>query len=158
MKLTIPSRDVIKVNDDDFNNDEIVNTNDKVHLIKFEFEEPTKEKVDWVLRSYPSTNRFIIEDDIRFYNDLLKVTAKKYYIENKENVGIITYFRKNNKVMLNFLNLLKEEREFFLEYLLFDILKNVEIIVLDETNIRNYYQTLKKWSGNVIVYDPDYEI
>lgn len=158
MKLTQPGQDIITITEEDFDNNNVVNTNDKIHLIKFEFEEPTKQKVDWVLQSYPSTNRFIIDSDIKTYNDILKVTAKKYYVENKENVGLISFLRKNNKVLLNFLNLLKEERQFFLDYLLFDILKNVEIIVLDEDNIRNYYQTLKKWSGNVIVYNPDYEI
>ena len=158
MKLTQPGQDIISVTEEDFENNEVVNTGDKVHLVKFGFENPTKEKVQWVLNSYSSTNRFIVEDDIKFYNDMLKVTAKKYYIENKPNVGLITFFRKNNKVLLNFLNLLEEERDFILDYLLFDILKNVEIIVLDEENIKKYYQSLKKWSGNIIVYNSDYDI
>ncbi len=158
MKLTQPGKDVIKVGDEEFEKNKVIDTGDKVHLVKFDFTAPTKEKVDWVLHNYPDTKRFIVEDDIKTYNDILKVTPKKYYVENKPNTGLLTFFRKNNKVLLNFINLLKEERDFILDYLLFDILKNVEIIILDETSVRNYYEQLKKWSGNVIVYNPDYEI
>lgn len=158
MKLTRPGKDVVKITEEDYFNNEILNTDDKVHLIKFGFQEPTEDKVKWVLQNYQSTNRFIIDKDIKYYNDILKTTAKKYYIENSPNTGLISFMRKNNKCLLNFLNLLKEEKDFLLKFLLFDILKNVEIVLLDEENIRNYYEEFKKWSGNIIVHDPYYEL
>mgnify|MGYP006896985360 CR=1 FL=1 len=158
MKLTQPGKDVIKITDEDFNNNETMNTNDKVHLIKLSFQNPTTEKVHWVLKNYSSTNRFIVSDNIKFYNDVLKTTSKKYYVENVPNTGFITFFRKNNKVLLNFLNLLEKEKIFMLEFLLFDILRNVEIILLTEQDIQNHYEELKKWNGNVIVYNPEYEL
>lgn len=158
MKLTRPGKDVIKITEEDYFDNQVLNTDNKVHLIKFNFKRPTKEKVEWVLKSYPFTNRFIIEDNIKFYNDILKTTNKKYYIENIPNVDLISFIRKNNKILLNFLNLLDEEKEFMLNYLLFDILKNVEIIMLDEENIRKYQEKFKKWSGNIIIQDPNYEL
>jgi hypothetical protein len=48
---------------------------------------------------------------------------------NKERADIISFFRKNNKILLNLMNLSKEERDFFLmEGVFEDLLRNTEVI------------------------------
>lgn len=157
MKITQPGRDIIRVTEEDYENGEVVSSEDKVHLIKFAFEEPDNDKVNWVFETYPDTKRFVVEQDIKFYNDILKKTNKKYYVENSNNTSLITFFRKNNKVLLNFSKLFSEERDFILEYLLNDILKNVEIIAIDKDNFERYFETFRKWKGNVVI-DNNYEL
>lgn len=157
MRITVPGKDIIKITEADFENNEVVNTQDKIHLIKLAFETPTEEKMDWVLKTYPNTKRFVVENDIKFYNDILKQTDKKYYVENSNHTSLITFFRKNNKILLNFLKLLKEEKDFILNYLLSDILRNVEIIMIDEDNFNKFYSHFKNWKGNIIIQN-DYKL
>lgn len=147
MKITHSGSDFIIINEN--NIDDFCHL-EKIHIIKLDFEEPTKTKIDRVLNTYKNTNRFIIGNNIKFYNDILKNTSKKYYIENIENNKLISFFRKNNKVVFNFNILNKEIKDFLLDNLLFDILKNVEVIYLDKDMIDKKYSILSNWSGNII--------
>lgn len=148
MKIAYVGTDYIEVNES--NIDEFVDR-EKIHLIKLNFNEPTKELILEVLEKYPNTNRFVISNNVKIYNDVLKETIKKYYIENVETTKIITFFRKNNKILFNFNNVNKKVREFLLDNFLFDILKNVEVIRLDKYSFANKESVLQNWHGNVIL-------
>jgi hypothetical protein len=132
-KMDIGS-DYIEINEDNITD---FVEKEKIHLIKMNFEEPTEELIMKTLELYPNTNRFVISNNIKLYNDVLKNTPKKYYIENTENTKIITFFKKNNKVLFNFNNVNKKVKEFLLDNFLFDILKNVEVIVIDKNSYIN---------------------
>lgn len=148
MKIAFVGSDFIELNEDniyDFVDKE------KVHLIKLNFREPTEELILDVINKYPNTNRYVISNNIKLYNDVLKNTTKKYYIENTENTKIITFFRKNNKILFNFNNVNKKVREFLLDNFLFDILKNVEVIMIDKNSYKLKESIFQNWSGNVIL-------
>lgn len=148
MKIAFVGSDFIELNEDniyDFVDKE------KVHLIKLNFREPTEELILDVINKYPNTNRYVISNNIKLYNDILKNTTKKYYIENTENTKIITFFRKNNKILFNFNNVNKKVREFLLDNFLFDILKNVEVIMIDKNSYKLKESIFQNWSGNVIL-------
>jgi hypothetical protein len=71
---------------------------------------------------------------------------------NKVGVDIISFFRKNNKILLNFNNLSKEEEEFFLMDGIFeDVLKNTEVIAINKDMHDIKMEVLDKWKGNVII-------
>lgn len=124
---------------------------DKMHLIKLAFENPTPMLVQQVLELYPNTNRFIVSDNIRLYNQMFRDTNKKYYVENQKGDGLVSFFKKNNKCVLNFENLLLSEREFIFTHLLEDILYNVEAIFLHHADFANKRYILESWSGNVLL-------
>jgi len=149
MKITEIGRDIIRIDESNFQTKE----KEKVHLIKFAFEEPTTEKVNTALSNYPNTNRFVISNYIKFYNEILKYTNKKYYIENTYQ-SMISFFKKNNKVLLNTDNLQTHEYEYINHPdAFFDVLKNVEIIMID----RELFETFRdgiirmNWKGNVVI-------
>ena len=100
----------------------------RVHIIKMKFFNPTEDKIKKVLYAYPKTRRFVIEDNIRIYNQALKRTNKKFYVENVNGTGFISFFRKNNKVLLNVTKLSTFEKQFALNICLEDILRNIEVI------------------------------
>ena len=126
----------------------------KIHLIKLNFFKPTKQKVEDVIENFPTTNRFVIIDNIRIYNYILKETNKKYYIENNPNSDIISFFRKNNKVLINFNNLNTFSKQFLLSDGVFeDVLKNTEVIMIDKSIFNEKRNVLKNWPGNVIISD-----
>ena len=73
---------------------------------------------------------------------------------NKKKAEIISFFRKNNKILLNFMNLTKEERDFFLmEGVFEDVLKNTEVIAVTKKIYDEKIEVLDKWKGNVIIVD-----
>lgn len=148
MKLTVYGKDWLIV---DENNLEQVKEEMKVHLIMLNFDNPTHEKINEVLDRFPNTNRYIIDDNIKFYNDALK-NIKKYYVMNKVGVGLITHFKKNNKVLLNMNNLSYVERQ-FVKTNLKDVLKNLEVIYVSdsETLQEDWAQELRYWNGNILV-------
>ena len=151
MRITKIGTDFISVNEDNYNDPKFQNIK-RIHLIKLDFDTPTKNLVDKVISLYPDTNRFVIENDIREYNFILKRTSKKYYVMNKIGVGIISFFRKNNKVLLNFNNLSREERDFFLmEGIFEDILRNTEVIAINKKAHDLKMEVLDKWKGNCII-------
>jgi hypothetical protein len=88
----------------DEENYENVYEKNKIHLIEIAFKEPTLEKIDTVIERFPNTNRFIVYDNVKFYNNAFK-NLKKYYVGNKKGDSLISFFRKNNKVLLNMINL-----------------------------------------------------
>lgn len=153
MRITKIGSDYISVNENNFADTKFQNIQ-RVHLIKLDFEEPTRILVDRVLHLFPKTNRFVIEDHIREYNSILKRTSKKYYVMNKPGADIISFFRKNNKILLNFNSLSKEEQAFFLLDGIFeDVLKNTEVIALNTDMHDMKIEVLDKWKGNVIISD-----
>jgi len=97
MKITKIGADVITVDESNYENF----CSDKIHIIKLDFKYPTKEKVFEIFKNYKKTNRFIIHNNIRFYNYTLRDISKKYYIMNVTGDPMITFFKRNNKVVLN---------------------------------------------------------
>ena len=153
MRITRVGTDYISLNESNFADAKFQNIQ-RVHLIKLDFNEPTRVLIDRVLSLFPKTNRFVIEDNIRDYNAILKRTSKKYYVMNKPGADIISFFRKNNKILLNFNSLSLEEQEFFLLDGIFeDVLKNTEVIAINKDMHDEKMEVLDKWKGNVIISD-----
>ena len=151
MQITSTGTDYIKINEDNLYDESLINIS-RVHLIQLDFEYPTEIKIKQVLKLYPKTKRYIINDNIRIYNYILRSTNKKYYIENLINVDIISFFRKNNKVLLNFNNLNDFEKIFFFKEKIFkDLLKNVEVIKINRIDFDKKFEVLNLWRGNVII-------
>ena len=159
MKLTVPGKDVICIDESNIERyKQEASGGIKFHVIKFGFVEPTKEKIDDVIKYFPNTNRFIIADNIRFYNGYLKHVGKKYYVQNYSGDNFISFVRKNNKILCDFTRMTQAESTFLMENYLEDILANTEIIIIDENDMATYASLLKNWSGNVIIRDVDYII
>lgn len=153
MLITKPGKDIINISEKDYDNN-YIKTKSKIHLIKLSFKTPTFEKIDWVVKNYSHTNRYIISDNIRIYNEYFKRTNKKYYVENNRRCELISFFRKNNKVLLNLTNLSSYEYKYIMNESVFeDVLKNIEIIQLYSDDYRCMGYLLKKWKGNVIIID-----
>jgi hypothetical protein len=150
MKLTRIGSDYISINEDNIKDEDILSI-PKIHLIKLSFFKPNKDKLEQVLSMFPNTNRYVIKNNIRDYNYFLKNTSKKYYIENYSGVGIISFLRKNNKILLNFHNLSLFERQFFLSVCFEDLLRNLEVIHIDNAIYKEKSDILKDWNGNVII-------
>lgn len=150
MRLTRIGSDYITIDENNIEDKELLNI-PRVHLIKFDFSDPTEEKIKKVIELYPKTNRFVIDDNIRLYNYVLRGTSKKYYIENKPETDLITFFRKNNKVLLNFGRLREEEYRFVSDFCLLDVLRNTEVVQLDKPLFEEKREHFEKWSGNVII-------
>lgn len=151
MKLTKIGSDFISIDEDNLDDEKLLSI-PRVHIIKLNFLKPTKQKVERVLDLYYMTNRFVIEDNIKIYNYILRSTNKKYYIENTPGARLISFFRKNNKVLVNFNNLNLFERQFLLSEVCFeDVLKNTEVIMLDKSSYEEKKEILKGWSGNVVI-------
>jgi len=152
MIITVPEKDLITVNDDDIENWNITPIEKKVHLVKVQISNPTEELLDNILAKYQYTNRFIINNNIKFYNWFFRKNEKKYYVSNNYNTNLISFFKKNNKVLLNFNKLDRFTAKFALKNDVFkDILNNLEIIELDEYEFNMKKKILDNWSGNVIV-------
>jgi hypothetical protein len=149
MKITKPEKDVIIV--DEQNIDKYQNDN-KFHLIKMSFRSPSDKKIMKVLDTSPHTNRYIISDNIRVYNNILKSTSKKYYVQNNDSNDFITFLRKNNKILLSLPVLSREVKNFVTsDYVFSDILKNIEVIMMTEYDYTEFEYLLKRWDGNIII-------
>lgn len=152
MIVTVPGKDIITVTDSELEGWTPEAVDKKVHLIKIKLDEPTEDKMNFILFKYPHTNRFIVGDNIRFYNWFFRNYEKKYYVENRYNAKIISFFKKNNKVLLNFNKLDYDTKRFALKNEVFkDILRNLEIIQLDDETFNRKKDILSSWNGNVIV-------
>ena len=69
---------------------------------------------------------------------------------------MITFFRKNNKVLLNFLNLRIQERDFLLMDIVFkDLLRNIEVLYIDNNIYVDKKEMLDLWNGNVIMSEKE---
>jgi hypothetical protein len=151
MKLTRIGSDYIRIDEENIN-DELLKSIPRVHLILLAFEDPTEAKVKQVIRNFPRTNRFVIEDNIRIYNLILRNTNKKYYVSNSEGSNIISFFRKNNKVLVNFNKLDEFEKAFLLlENVFQDVLKNTEVVQISKEVFDEKFEVLENWRGNVII-------
>ncbi len=152
MKITQIGRDCIRVDENDLTRDSVVDR--KIHLIYLGFDSPTQSKVYRILDLFPKTNRYIVpEDKIKIYNYILKGTSKKYYVKNINGSNFISFFRKNNKVLLDFHSLSEYEKAFLLIDNIFnDLLKNVEVIIMDPDIFEEKKNFLiRNWNGNVII-------
>jgi hypothetical protein len=161
MKLTIPGKDLIRIDEDSIDNyKKDVKNGKKFHIIKFDFKDPTSDKIDDVIKSFNNTNRFIIYNNIRLYNGHLKNVGKKYYIQNTSGDNFVSFVRKNNKILVDFTRMTQSTKTFLMENYFEDILYNTEIIVIDENDLENdeYSSLLKNWQGNVVIKDATYII
>lgn len=128
----------------------------KIHLVKISFSSPNEEKLDQLLYILPKTNRFIIDNNIKLYNDYFKKTKKKYYVENtfKDQERFISFLRKNNKILIDFTKI----ESFNLKHVLFelaweDLLNNIEILKISKVDFELYKSHLSNWDGNVIIME-----
>jgi hypothetical protein len=152
MKLTILNTDYITITEKNMYELQ-EKTNEKIHLIKFNFETPTREKILSVINTFTKTNRYVISNNVKLYNDVLRTTGKKYYIENESGTNLISYLRKNNKILLNINNLRPTEQLFIMEErILKDILYNVEVLQMKKSL---YVEKIKflfdDWNGNLVL-------
>ena len=100
--ITTPGRDIIVVNEESLTSGEEYNY--KVHLVRLAFDNPTDDKMKWVMKTFDKTNRYVVDiKHIRYYNYYLKQTNLKYYIINTKGTwrGLVTFFKRNNKVLLD---------------------------------------------------------
>lgn len=93
MKITQKGTDYISVNEENIN-DPTLKSIPRVHLIQLDFQTPTQEKIANVMTTWDKTNRFVVCDNIRTYNNLLKTTTKKYYICNNPGDILISLIEK----------------------------------------------------------------
>jgi hypothetical protein len=161
-KVAIPGKDVLVI--EEKNQHLTEEDGHKVHLIKFGFRDDSPETVESVknvLENFPSTNRFIVDNYIRMYNSILKdIPGKKYYVQNYNgNKKLISFFRKNNKVVFSFPSLTEEHVDFFMDRVVFkDLLFNVEVIIMDDFQYSGLKYYLNNWEGNIILYNEEYPI
>lgn len=151
MRITETGTDYVRIDED--NIDSFLNIK-RIHLIKLDFFKPNETKIKKVIKLYPKTMRYIIQNYIKTYNFILRNTNKKYYIENYPGIDLISFFKKNNKVIVNFNNLRKTELEFLLNDFVFeDVLKNCEVIQIDQDIFESKKYLLENWTGNVIIHN-----
>lgn len=155
VKLAYPGREYLYLKEADLKNIEKYLSLEKRHLIHLDFE-PDEIKTDLVFSIFPDTKRFIVSDYIKDFNYIFKKKRdKKYYVENRSCKDIISFFRKNNKILLNFINMKKEVRDIFLGPLLKNTLKNVEVIKVNEDMLEDIWIHVRYWNGNIIIEDND---
>lgn len=151
MKITVINADFVNVDEKNIASLS-EKAEEKIHLIKFGFAEPTRDKILNVVNTFSKTNRFVISNNIKLYNDVLKTTGKKYYIENEKGANLISYLRKNNKILVNFNNLRKIEADLLLdESVLMDLLRNVEVIQISKSVYEKNIDIFRMWDGNIIL-------
>jgi hypothetical protein len=151
MKISVIGKDYIKVDESNINDEKLM-AMPKIHIIKLQFKNVNEENIKTVIKNFPNTNRFVISDNIREYNFLLKSYSKKFYVENIVNTSFISFFRKNNKVLLNLNTLRGFEKEFVLQESIFsDILKNLEIVQINRGDFDILLPLFDVWNGNVII-------
>lgn len=153
MRITKIGQDLVTIDEKNLEDETLLKI-PRIHLIRLAFETPTEHKIRGVLELFNKTNRFIIDDNIRVYNGFLKNTNKKYYVSNKKGTKIISFLRRNNKILLNINLLSSQEREFMLcEDIFYDLLDNLEIMCMKKEDFDPKREILEKWSGNIILSD-----
>ena len=65
--------------------------------------------------------------------------------------GVSGVAGKNNKVLLDFAKLSAYEAHFVLNYCFEDVLKNLEVIIINKNIFDEKEEILKLWNGNVIL-------
>jgi len=158
--FTKPGRDIIRITDTDYLNDNI-NINHKIHIIRLDFGSPDDIKMEWVITKFNNTNRYVIDvSNLKYYNYFLKRTNLKYYIINTSVLwkGVISFYKRNNKVLLDTTCLSKEEHDFVMNVSLKDVLFNTEVIIINKTDYDIHKDVIDKWKGNCIINDINYII
>lgn len=158
--FTVPGKDIIRITEDDYFSN-IPKPLSKVHIIRLDFITPDDEKMEWVINKFYQTNRYVIDiKNIKYYNYYLKRTNLKYYIINTNNSwkGLVSFYKRNNKVLLDFTKLSKEEKKFVLNESLNDVLYNTEVILINKQDYLDYHDCIDEWRGNCIINDVDYLI
>jgi len=151
MIVTSVGTDYININEENLYDKELQDI-PRVHLIKLSFNDPTERKVKKVLEFFPKTNRFVVEKDIKIYNFILRSTSKKYYVSNVQGTDMISFFRKNNKILVNFNYFdLFDWKYFLLDSVFEDLLRNVEVIDINKEIFDEKMEVLENWRGNVIL-------
>lgn len=150
MKITQIGSDYVRINEMNLA-DPMLKDIARIHIIKLDFREPTVEMVQYVLDTFESTNRFVVDNNIKFYNAILKNTNKKYYVANTEEDKLITFFKRNNKVLLDCNKLSPLEKAFVFSVALDDVLANTEVMIVSEKIYRNHPAPFNAWSGNLIL-------
>jgi len=150
MKITKMGIDYVCITESNMAN-ELITSIPRIHIIKLDFKEPTVEKVEYVLKTFNLTNRFVIDNNIRFYNSILRNTNKKYYISNTVDDRLITFFKRNNKVLLDTTVLNPLEKAFVFSVALEDVLYNTEVMIVGEKHYKENPEPFNKWSGNLIL-------
>jgi hypothetical protein len=115
----------------------------------------------WVIDKFYQTNRFVIDlKNIKYYNFYLKKTNIKYYVINTDVMwnGLISFYKRNNKVLLDITQLNDDEKSFVLNTSLSDILNNTEVIQIEKNDYVKHSDVINKWKGNCIIYDKEYVI
>jgi len=157
--ITVPGRDIIVINEESLmSGEEYVN---KVHLVRLSFNNPTDDKMKWVMETFKKTNRYVIDiDHIRYYNYYLKRTNLKYYIINKSNTwrGLISFFKRNNKVLLDITQLTMFEKQFVLNVSLEDVISNTEVLLMTKEDYTDHLDVFNQWKGDIILHDEKYPI
>lgn len=155
MIISSCKEDYIEVDEHWLRTNEII-IQKKIHLVKISFSSPNEEKLDQLLYILPKTNRFIIDNNIKLYNDYFKKTKKKFYVENtfKDQERFISFLRKNNKILIDFTKI----ESFNLKHVLFelaweDLLNNIEILKISKVDFELYKSHLSNWDGNVILME-----
>ena len=150
MKITRTGTDYVRINELTMA-DEYITSIPRIHIIKLDFKEPTDDKVNFILKTFSSTNRYVIDNNIRFYNNILRQTNKKYYIANTSEDRLITFFKRNNKVLLDTTILNPLEKAFVFSIALQDVLFNTEVMIVKDKDYKENTETFNKWSGNLII-------
>jgi hypothetical protein len=156
--LTRPGIDVIRLDEDNLY--QYTTPQQKIHIIRLDFNEPTLEKMDYVINTFHKTNRFVVDvTNIKFYNYYFKKTSLKYYVINTSRMytGLLSFFKRNNKVLLDTTKLNVAESLFVFNSLC-DVLSNVEVILVSKSDYNSNINIFDKWRGNVIIQDLDYGI
>lgn len=157
--ITVPGRDIIMV--DERTIAEGLAYDYKVHLVRLAFENPTDDKMLWVMQTFRKTNRYVVDiGHIRYYNYYLKKTNFKYYIINTSDTwrGLVTFFKRNNKVLLDLTQLSLFEKQFVLNVSLKDVLSNVEVLLMEKDDYTAHLDTFSQWKGDIILHDENYPI
>lgn len=157
--ITVPGKDIIVVDEQSYENN--VSYDYKVHLIRLKFDNPNDDKMRWVIDTFKKTNRYVIDTiNIRYYNYYLKRTNLKYYIINIEFDwrGIVSFFKKNNKVLFDITKLSDFERLFVMNVALEDVLANAEVILISKEDYTDKQKVFEQWKGDIIINDGNYPI
>ena len=155
MRIARQGKEYLKITEENYRR--LCPVTDKVHLVHISFQEtPNSYTLDRILELYDQTNRFIIDSDIRFYNDYFKRRNKKYYVMNNyEDKDILSFFRKNNKIAFSFIeHYYEDELNIFSLELIKGILRNSEVVMANESILDDFLQEIidmLEWQGNVVL-------
>jgi hypothetical protein len=162
-KVAVPGKDVLVVDDNNYHS--MLNYDKRFHILKINFSNDIVERTKNIVHIL-NVNRFIIDnirEDVKLYNSIFRnMIGKKYYVKNQELGGnLISFFRKNNKVVFSFPDIEDNQVwfDFFNEPKVFkDVLTNCEVVIMREAQFNEKKPFMRYWRGNVIIHDDNYII